>query len=67
MICALYETIRSLHQNWHGNSEKSAVGQCDIYVVMTEEPEEIPMLVSNAAARIAELYVRLIIAELTLV
>lgn len=29
MICALYETISALYQNWLGNSEKSAVGQFD--------------------------------------
>lgn len=40
MICPLYETISPLYQNWHGDLEKSAVGQSDSFVVMTEKLRE---------------------------
>lgn len=48
MICGLYETISPLYQNWHGDSEKSAIGQSDSFVVMTEKLEECFMLVRSA-------------------
>lgn len=50
MICALYETVSPLYQNWHGDAEKSAVGQSDSFVVLIEELEKNLMLFSTAGA-----------------
>lgn len=50
MICAPYKTISPLFQNWHGDSEKSAVWQSDSFVVMTKELKEILMLVKTPGA-----------------